>query len=116
MNAVEFVAIIKRVVCDAAIRDTVGNLEYPPGRQPSQDLIVQSNWFRALDSDQRAIAEDVIQSSVQNAIFGFLCVLDGARVVENTQGDKGAFELRFIKNGTTTLISSSNDYLHELFK
>jgi hypothetical protein len=115
MNAVEFVAIVRRVVGNTAIRDTISSLEYPPGRRPAQDLVSQSNWFKALDKEQKAIVEGVIQSSVENAIFGFLSILDGVRVVEDTR-EKGSFELRFVKNGIDELISPSNDYLHELFK
>jgi hypothetical protein len=114
MDASEFVEIIKRSVCDAALRDTLSNLEHPPGRRPPADLVARSNWYKALDKHQRSIIYDIIQSSVDNAVFGFLSVLDGVRSIEETE-DKGSFELRFLKNGIVEVISPSDSFLYEFF-
>lgn len=115
MNASEFVEIIRRFACDAAVRDTISNLQRPPGRSPPPDLMLESNWFKALDENGRAVVEDIIRRSIENAIFDLFCILDGVEAIEDTQ-DKGDFELRFVKNGKVEVISPSGDFLHELFR
>jgi hypothetical protein len=114
MDASKFVEIVKRSVCDTAVRDTLSNLEHPPGRRPPEDLVSRSNWFQALDESQKTIVKEIVRSSVENAVFGFLSVLDGVRPVEDTR-EKGSFELKFVKNGIAEVISPSDAFLHELF-
>jgi len=115
MNASEFVEIVKQSVCEAAIRDTLSNLEHPPGRRPPEDLLARSKWYMALDQRQRSVVQDIVRSSVENAVFGFLSVLDGVRSIEKTE-EKGSFELRFLKGGVEDVISPSEIFLYELFK
>jgi hypothetical protein len=115
MNTDEFVAIVKQRVCNAAVRDTVANLERPPGRQPARDLVVESSWFNGLDDAQKALAVGIIRRSVDNAIFGLFSILDGIRAVEDSD-ERGHFELRFVKGDVQDIISPSEAYLHEMFK
>lgn len=114
MNASEFVEIARRHACNAAVEDTVSVLRHPPGRRPPLDLVREASWFDALDDNGKVMAENIIRRSAENAIFGLFCILDGVRVVEDTE-DKGDFELRFIKNGVSEVISPSDDFLHDLF-
>lgn len=114
MNASEFVKIARLHACGSAVEDTISVLRDPPGRRPSSDLVRESHWFNALDGSGKTMVEDIIRRSAENAIFGLFCILDGVRVVEDTE-DKGDFELRFIKNGVSEVISPSDDFLHDLF-
>jgi hypothetical protein len=116
MNASEFVDVVRQSVCDAAVRATISNLERPPGRQPPEDLVRRSNWYRALDEMPREIVKDIVRSSVESAVFGFLSLLDGVRPFEKT-AEKGSFELRFLKGDVEEIISPCDSYyLHELFR
>jgi hypothetical protein len=115
MDASKFVEIVKKSVCETAIRDTLRNLEYPPGRRPPRDLLARSEWYKALDENQRSVVRDIVRSSVENAIFGFLSVLDGVRPIETTE-ERGSFELRFTKGGIEETISPSDTFLYELFR
>jgi hypothetical protein len=115
MDAKGFVAIVRRIVCDGAVRATVRNLEQPPGRRPPRDLVLRSDWYRDLDEHHKRMVMETIRTSVENAIFDLFCVLDGVRVIEDTW-EKGAFELRFLKGEAEEVISPSGEYLHELFR
>src|SRR5262245_42083011 len=79
VNNHDFVATIKEAVRDAAITDTIDVLRNPPGRKPSQQMMERAEWYRSLDDEQRRILAGLIGDAVHNAIFGFLCVLDGIR-------------------------------------
>jgi len=115
VNNHDFVATIKEAVRDAAITDTIDVLRNPPGRKPSQQITERAEWYRSLDDEQRRILAGLIGDAVHNAIFGFLCVLDGIRAVENGVV-KGRFELQYLKEGSTTVLNPPNEImLHELY-
>lgn len=48
------------------------------------------------------------------AVFGFLCVLDGARVIESSS-QKGRLELYYIKDESILLNPPEGEVLHELW-
>ena len=115
MNNHDFVATIKEAVRDAAITDTIDVLRNPPGRKPSQRMTERAEWYGSLDDEQRRILAGLIGDAVHNAIFGFLCVLDGVRAVESGPV-KGTFELRYSKDGVTKVLNSADEeMLHDLF-
>lgn len=115
MDSKDFVRVIKKVVRDAAIEDCLEMLEQPPGRRPSQHLRERAEWYKSLNLDERRYLADVVSSAVDGAVFGFLCVLDGVRVVES--GDRqGTFELRYVKKEATILVGEDLEMLHDLYK
>jgi hypothetical protein len=113
MNAEEFIHAIKLAVRDAAINNTIDVLARPPGRKPSQELLRTSEWYNSLDARGRAILAEIVAIAVDDAIFGFLCVLDGVRAIEDTT-DKGRLELSYIKDGVEVL-NDSNLMLHDIY-
>jgi hypothetical protein len=114
MTGEDFVAAIKRSVRDSAIQDCRALLEKPPGRRPAQALVAQSNWYLSLSAhDQRRLA-GVIQEAVDTALFGFFCVLDGVRAVEDGP-IKGDFVLNYVKDTSTPLNGPALPCLHDLF-
>lgn len=115
MNSKEFVTAIKKVVRDAAIEDCLKLLEQPPGRKPSQQLRHRAEWYKSLNADDREYLTDTISSAVDGAVFGFLCVLDGVRVVEDGKV-KGNFELRYKNGESTILVGEGVEMLHDLYK
>jgi hypothetical protein len=114
MTAEEFVAVLKVVVRDSAIKGSLATIEHPPGRKPSLELQKASDWYRSLDKDQQQILASVIGDAVDSAIFGFLCVLDGVRAAESGEL-KGRFELRYIGEGPILLNGEDKPMLHDLY-
>ncbi|MFI5011703.1 MAG: hypothetical protein ACHQAY_05090 [Hyphomicrobiales bacterium] len=114
MDSREFISAIKQVVRDGAIRATIRTLENPPGRRPSQELLDRAEWYRSLEPRHRTRISEVIADAVDSAVFSFLCVIDGVRVVENGPV-KGDFELRYVKGGSTLLNAPDDEMLHDLY-
>ena len=116
MNTEEFVAVIRKLVRDAAIDDTLDIFESPPGRRPSAELTEISKWYRSLDEHNQALFGRAIAQAVDSAIFGFLCVLDGVRPVESLE-TSGRFELQYVKKDDGMLLNAPNDkMLHDLYR
>src|SRR5262245_61904472 len=114
MTAAEFVDALRWAVLESSVRGTIAQLHSPSGRQPEEKLVEASKWFNALSEKDQAMVKGTLEMVAQHALFGLLCVLDGARTVEPA-GPKGDFELRFIKNGKTDILSGPDgEVLHEL--
>jgi hypothetical protein len=105
-----FIDIIKHSVRDAVVSGTLRILQRPPGRRPSAELTENSLWYEA----QRARLSSVIQFAVDQAVFGFLYVIDGVRVIENAES-KGRLELRYIREKTTVLNPPDGPMLHDMY-
>lgn len=117
MDSDTFVSAVKRVVEDAAAEDCIKLLSSgPPGRRPPPNLVELSEWFRSLSDTDRAMVQRVAHEASRLAVFGFLCVLDGARAVE-AAGPKGDFELWFVKDGQRQLLNpASGKVLHDIYR
>jgi hypothetical protein len=114
MTTETFVNAVKEVVRDASIHSVETLLHHVPGRSPDKRLVALSAWHAGLpDSDKQMVAQ-VIKEAVDDAVFGFLCVLDGVSAVEPESGD---FEVRYIRNGESTVLSPNQEagYLHDLY-
>ena len=67
-----------------------------------------------MDLENRAKIKEIIKESLETAVFGFLCLLDGVRAIESTS-TKGRLILTYEKEGQTVLLNSPDDeYLHNL--
>ncbi|MCQ8129772.1 hypothetical protein [Methylomonas rivi] len=113
MDSLEFIKKIKIVVRDGAINDVISVTENPPGRRVSQ-LKARSEWYLSLPDEQKAIVKSIVSDSVDSALFGFLCVIDGVRAVENGP-DKGKLELLYSKEESVQLNSPDGLMLHDLY-
>ncbi len=98
MNYKEFVDLIRQVVLDSVVPDMIEQLENPSGRCPSQHVIDQSRWFLGLTDDDKGRINEVIRDAAHSSVFGFLCVLDGVRAIEDDVL-KGDFLLTYRKGG-----------------
>ena len=114
MNSHEFVLAIKRSVHDAAIEDMLKLLARPPGRRPHQENLDQSAWYNSLTASERTLVRGIITEAVHVAVFGFLCVLDGTRIVERDEVDQ-SFELRHSKDPTNLLNDPNGEMLHDIY-
>jgi len=114
MDAKEFITKIKRAVRDSAIDETIRVLRLPPGRRPPLELLKQANWYRSLSPEDQHMLAQVITNAVNRAVFGFLSVLDGVRVIEDDE-KKGDFQLNYIKDGSKLLNGPVTPMLYERF-
>jgi len=115
MTPSDFVDALKTEVRDAAAADTIAQIRTPSGRRPPEAIRKLSAWFNQLsESDQQAVAE-VACMTAHSAVFGFLCVLDGVRVIENGER-KGELELNYVRADAASvrLNPSSGELLHDL--
>jgi hypothetical protein len=114
MTPVDFVVAVRRNVLAAAVEATTTILERPPGRKPKQELIEASVWYHSLSEHDRTMLLRVLRMTAHQTVFGFLSVLDGARVVED-EPQKGDFRLMFQKGAQEyTLTGSTETPLHEI--
>lgn len=116
MNASEFITAIRSEVQESATDETMSLLQRPPGRRPATLLASLSQWFNALSEADRQGVREVAAMASHAAVFGFLAVLDGVRVIEDGP-DKGTFELRYVKGeGTTLLNDPARPPLHDILQ
>jgi hypothetical protein len=114
MDGQKLVDLLKLVVRDAAASGEMSVLDKPPGQKPRSELLERSAWYHSLQNDEKRILSSIIFDTATQAVFGFLCVLDGVRQIENGL-DKGRFELRYINDGSVWLNSPEQIMLHELW-
>ena len=58
---------------------------------------------------------ETLKDAAEAAIFGFFCVLDGARFIEDGP-EKGDFELYYVKGDDRVLLNPPGDDLHDIFQ
>jgi len=115
MDAKLFIRAIKEVVRDAAARNALSILEQPPGRRPSPELKARADWYHSLDDSQKKLLADAIKEAANGAVFGFLCVLDGVRAIEDDK-PQGVLELRYVKGNISFILNPPDEtMLHDLF-
>jgi hypothetical protein len=79
----EFIDNLILAVYRTAIDGTTRLIDNPPGRSPRSDLAELSGWFHSLSPESRERLREVVRLSVDQAVFGFLAVLDGARAISS---------------------------------
>ena len=113
MNESEFVAAIRLVVEKSAVEDCLNTYREPPGRNPSAELVQLSKWYETLSETDQSMVRKAMQDVAQAAVFGFFCVLDGVRAIEDGP-HKGSLELWHAKNDTRTRINDpARNSLHD---
>lgn len=84
MTPGEFVAGIKSAVFDSAVTGTMTHLEEgPAGREPHPRARALGGWFSQLAAGDQQMVAECVRDAAHAAVFGFLCVLDGARVIDD---------------------------------
>ena len=83
MNANDFIAALVSEVHQASCQDTASFLSEPPGRRVTARSRELSAWYNALSPQDVQRICQVIEHAVHAAIFGTLCVLDGARSINS---------------------------------
>lgn len=114
MNPESFVEALRQVVIESTSASIQEILENPPGRKPSREIIELSEWYKKSGEINRDMILKLVRESIQIATFGFLCVLDGVRSIEDTE-EKGQLKLIFEKGDESVLLNDpEKEYLHNL--
>ena len=114
MNTQTFIDAIKQVVIEESKIGIQSNLEKPPGKKPARELVELSDWYKSLDIKDRSMILKLVRESIEMAVFGFLCVLDGVRAIENTEV-KGQLKLYYEKGNKSVLLNDPHEAnLHDL--
>jgi hypothetical protein len=112
----QFVNALKIQVHDAAIRATLETLsEGPSGRRPPARLLALSEWFRSVRPEDRARIHEIVGLAVHGAIFRFLCLLDGASVLDDAGRTRP--ELSSVADGSRTILNDEvSEMLHDTYQ
>lgn len=113
-----FVELLINHVRAPAIEDTVATMKEPPGRAPHPQLIELSTWFNDLAESDRAFVARAMTDAVDSALFGVLCMLDGARSVNPRPGVLQRLVLHAeLDDGRERLLSTHDepDELHDIY-
>ena len=116
MDVTKFIAAIRLTVERPAVKSCVSDYDDPPGRRPSDELVELSQWYKSLGDSDKEMLEKAMQDAVHASLFGLFCVLDGVRVIENSE-DRGELELWYVKNGVRTQINDPDqNLLHDEYQ
>jgi hypothetical protein len=111
----DFVKAVKLETSDAAVSGTIKSLTRPPGRKPSERLVLLSSWYNQLSSKDQEMLTEALREAAEMAVFEFFCVLDGVAAVEEGS-DKGELELYLVKSEEKTRLNDPRqEELHDLF-
>lgn len=111
MDREDFVKKIVDRVRESAIDAMETNLKKPSGRNPDKKLIEMSKWYNQLSHKDRDTLKNVLTDSIDEAIFGFFCVLDGVRNI----GIEGSIELVLSNSDKAQIINQGDIDLHDIY-
>jgi hypothetical protein len=103
----EFIDAVYAAVYKTAIDGVIRLLVQPPGRRPRSDIVNLSSWYNGLNDDQQNLVQDVVRLTADQAVFGMLAALDGARSLGP--------DARLILNSDGTDLTAPHE-LHDLFR
>ncbi len=115
MNSEEFVQAVKKYAGDSAVKSVVTNLQNPPGRTPPASLVQDSKWFSQLDETNKAHVLSIAARAADYALFGFFCIIDGARAAESGS-EKGEFVITYHRGGISQALNGPDVDLHDLYR
>jgi hypothetical protein len=116
MTSFDFIKRLQMVVYQSAIDGTLSLLEKPPGRRPSPNLVVISQWYNQLPVREKENICATIQLAVRASVFGMLTVLDGVTSIREPGEERGFLELRYKTGAESVLLNNpGGELLHDLF-
>jgi len=75
-----------------------------------------SQWFNALSLPDQARLKEVVEIAVHSALFGTLCVLDGARAIEDRPNKSELQLLAVTDSGSHRINSPEAECLHDIYQ
>lgn len=115
MNNEEFVKAIRAAVEQSTVAGLIN--EFEEDKLPAEKVREMSAFYNGLNESGKDMIRQIMLESVQSAIFGLLCVIDGVRAFENGPG-KGRLELWYKKDssGESLLLNSPDaECLHDIY-
>jgi hypothetical protein len=115
MNNEEFVNAIRTAVEQSTINSLIK--EFEESKLPSEEFKKMSAFYNTLNESGKDVVKQIMIESVQSAIFGFFCVIDGVRAIEKGPG-KGRLELWYKKESShesLMLNSPDSEFLHDIY-
>lgn len=106
MDQQKFVDALKVHAADAAVEGVLAQWTSPSGRSPDQTRLRQSAWFNGISHEDRHMVETLVAETARATLFGVMCILDGARVIETPAA--AHLELTSIEDGQATLLASTD--------
>lgn len=115
MDQIEFIKSIKEVVTESTTHSIEEAITNPPGKVVEETLIDLAKWFRSLSEKEKNMIRMIIKYSADDAVFGFLCVLDGVRAIEDSYY-KGKLLLFYERKDERVLINNPDqEELHNIY-
>lgn len=116
MNTEKFIKLLKlieRRKIINSIKDTLETKDIPIYDKNIKNII---NYYNKKSDEEKIKLFDIIEMSVDQAIFGLLCVIDGVSFIENSQ-EKGEFQLIYKKYNKSILLNNlkEGELLHEYY-
>jgi hypothetical protein len=115
MKPEDFVRALKSECSEAAVEDCLSNFSHPPGRAPRPELVQIAKWFQSLSPEDQSCLRLALQQVADATLFGVLCVVDGVRVIEDSE-EKSDFVLTARRSGASSQIAPNDTYLHDLLR
>lgn len=113
MNQEEFVKIVKLLAEESVLKSIEENWAYPPGKNPSKNLLEISEWYNKLDGNSKNKLRLAIQDAIHHSVFGFFAIIDGVRKSTELEGH---YELYFVTPKTRYLLNDLNEeLLHDIY-
>ena len=115
MDKEQFVTIVDKFVHKTNVEGMKLILSNPPGRGPKPKHNKLSKWFDALSEKDKEKVYEIIEITSHGCVFGFLCVLDEVRKIEEGE-NVGRLRLYYEKGNSSTIINDDKgDFLHDIF-
>lgn len=119
MNREEFVEAVYKYVAQNASTEAIEVLKNPVGRQPSKEETLRSEKYKNLSDEAKEMCDWVAKDSVDSALFGLFCVLDGVRNINATIADSRLRLTLEVRDETFILADNTEQLgapdLHDLY-
>lgn len=108
MDKDDFIDAVYLAVYRTTVDAVMQLLSDPPGRRPRPDVAALSAWYNSSDESTQGGVREAVRLSVEQAVFGMLAALDGARAL-------GTNVEVSLSDGAGNELTADHD-LHDLFR
>lgn len=115
MTSEEFIKAIKQSMSQN-MSGLIKFIENPPGRKPSQSLLMISKFYKDLNDADRNMFREALELASRLTICNFLDMLDGSAAIESSE-KKGKLELYYNDGVKCTRLNEPEGVpLNDLFR
>ena len=106
----KFILQLIKHVRESSLYALKTNLLKPSGRKPREKDLLLSKWYTSLSDSDREYCNSVICESIDEAIFGLLCILDRVRILDDI-----TINYSLSKQKDSDFDNTPTVYLHDLY-